>query len=410
MAFNNFAFDPPGGFADTDFYDDTPADSREVLQRQHDQTKDYINSLVGTLSNSTEGESGSENIASPAIEGVSGNNVYDQIKDLKRQMTDMAEGVIPDGSVTTAKLASKSVTSQKIDDLAIQTGHFSLSAVAPMSSDTQKVNGVFSYAYEPVETFGGIGAFRERVLDNGISTVRGKTREGYRYIVDYSGKISRLSLSDFTLGEYADFSSYSTDPSIAFDGEGILYAGYIYKKNADYYYFKLFRYSDGEFVGIADVCLFPSSSTYSSRMLGMEIYDGKLYVFCRHVGSRDFIYVWRVDLSDAGDENSYEKIVSESAGSKEIYPFIYDGDLYVGNKVFEDCDPESGSSHLYYYVYPVEGKGFISDGDVFLMCDTEYRPCLVSSVNKIPDPSNSFCHGKYLYMIFENYLFRARIY
>ena len=89
MAYNNFSFDPEAGFADTSFYEDTPQNPREILQRQHNQTRDFINSLVNTLNSDVEGSSGSESIMSPEIEGVAGTNVFEQIKDIKRQILPM---------------------------------------------------------------------------------------------------------------------------------------------------------------------------------------------------------------------------------------------------------------------------------------------------------------------------------
>ena len=46
MEFKKFNFDPPEGFRDSGYYEDTPVNAREVLQRQHDQVKDYINGMA----------------------------------------------------------------------------------------------------------------------------------------------------------------------------------------------------------------------------------------------------------------------------------------------------------------------------------------------------------------------------
>ena len=84
MEYKKFKFEPEEGFLDGSFYEDTPSNPREILQRQHNQTRDYINQMVETLNSKTEGASGSESIKSPDIEGVMGENVFEQLKDIKR--------------------------------------------------------------------------------------------------------------------------------------------------------------------------------------------------------------------------------------------------------------------------------------------------------------------------------------
>ena len=134
MAFDKFSFDPEGGFLDSGYYEDTPADSREILQRQHNQTRDYINSVVEKLNSKKEGASGSESIASPVIEGLAGDNVFSQIKDMKRQLVNATGGELADGSVDNKKLAEKSVTSGKIAEGNITTEHFSQDATVPLQT------------------------------------------------------------------------------------------------------------------------------------------------------------------------------------------------------------------------------------------------------------------------------------
>jgi len=89
MAYKKFKFDPEEGFSDSSFYEDTPENPREILQRQHNQTRDYINSVIDTLNSKNEGSSGSESIMSPEIEGVNGDNVFEQIRDIKRQINEV---------------------------------------------------------------------------------------------------------------------------------------------------------------------------------------------------------------------------------------------------------------------------------------------------------------------------------
>ena len=49
MEFNEFKFDPEEGFLNSDYYEDTPAEPREILQRQHNQTKDFINKMFWNM-------------------------------------------------------------------------------------------------------------------------------------------------------------------------------------------------------------------------------------------------------------------------------------------------------------------------------------------------------------------------
>ena len=113
MEYKKFKFEPEEGFLDSNFYEDTPSNAREILQRQHNQTRDFINGIVDRLNSENEGESGLESIKSPQIEGVYGNNGYEQIKDVKRQLNNVSLNEVPDGSINNMKLANASVTKDK---------------------------------------------------------------------------------------------------------------------------------------------------------------------------------------------------------------------------------------------------------------------------------------------------------
>ena len=148
------------GFEDSGFYEDSPSNSREILQRQHNQTRDYINSVVDRLNSKKEGESGSESIASPNIDGISGDNVFSQIKDIKRQLSDATAGTISDGSITSEKIASKAVDGSKISENAIESRHFRADATAPFAADANKLNGIDGKMFEPHLTTGNINVFK----------------------------------------------------------------------------------------------------------------------------------------------------------------------------------------------------------------------------------------------------------
>jgi hypothetical protein len=69
--------------------------------------KTWINTvLLVALESNTAGSSGAQNLGSAPISGVAGTKVWDQLSDLKSQISAMILGVIADGTLTAAKMAA----------------------------------------------------------------------------------------------------------------------------------------------------------------------------------------------------------------------------------------------------------------------------------------------------------------
>lgn len=106
----DFSFNPPTGLNDSSYSPTTPTSEaaiREQLQGIPDQLRDYINILLARLHSQTLGSSGSEEIASATISGVTGNTVYQQLANIYLQIGNIVLGQIPNGSLTTEKIDLK---------------------------------------------------------------------------------------------------------------------------------------------------------------------------------------------------------------------------------------------------------------------------------------------------------------
>lgn len=104
MQFTNFDFVPPDGLRDTSVYPDTPVSSaaaREQFQGLYDQLKSGLNTLMELLS----GENGGNYIGNE-VDGLDADTVKGQIEELLGMILDIEEGIVPDGSITNAKLAA----------------------------------------------------------------------------------------------------------------------------------------------------------------------------------------------------------------------------------------------------------------------------------------------------------------
>lgn len=79
---------------------------KEIFDRAGVDIKDYINNvLIAELSSVAKGMSGADRIGSAYIDTVEGDSVQDKLKALSVQINGLANGTLPDGSVTPDKFS-----------------------------------------------------------------------------------------------------------------------------------------------------------------------------------------------------------------------------------------------------------------------------------------------------------------
>ena len=84
----------------------SPAALKELFDKAGVDIKEYINNvLIEELSSRANGSSGADGIGSGAIDTVAGDTVQDKLVSLSAQVNDLANGTIPDGSVTPDKFS-----------------------------------------------------------------------------------------------------------------------------------------------------------------------------------------------------------------------------------------------------------------------------------------------------------------
>lgn len=410
MAFNRFEFDPKDGFVDSDFYEDTPENAREILQRQHNQTRDYINHIVDTLNSDNLGISGSESIKSPAIEGVLGNDVFNQIKDIKRQINDVSLSSVPDGSITEEKMADKSVTCEKIRDGAITGEKFSPDAKIPMATETEYVNGILSKNYSPVYSNDSLGIIKNRVCDFKFSNTYGKIFNGKRYIID-DKKLKRF---DIETGEVEtvcedEISEYS---KIAVKNENEIYfANESIDDLSQYKTFtiNIYRYEEEykESILVNTIRLFVTHG-YDSGLVDMDIWENTLYFTTYYYGNRIDLYKIDLDkIKDTEDLSPYYSYNEENHYYDNMQ--IRDGDLYVGTKVFLGREANNIKDIGANFVYCDSLNNLLVSHDSFIVIEKDtLLPKYIKTYNI--DITDAFIENNHLFIYIDGYLFKTRLY
>lgn len=412
MEYKKLKFSPEEGFLDSSFYEDTPENSREILQRQHNQTRDFINGIVDRLNCENEGESGLESIKSPQIEGVYGNNGYEQIKDIKRQINDIVLNEVPDGSITNIKLANASVTKDKIKDKEITSEKFSDTCVVPFSNDTKNINGVNASDYAPISVTGSFDTFKECIAKTDIYSLFGKTHNNIRYIL-YNGYMYSLNL---LTEEFKKISDIAVDSSYRF---------FIGKDEKIY----LLGYSLESYIGAAGITFYDGyisiyeySLEYSElvkkskiKVTGTTLFDHVCEVEC----DGENIYIGLISLSNPVWHSlykiKYEEMETLSEVS-EIYAFyaprndcmfLAGEDLIFNNKIFKNCDVEE-SSELEYTVYACDQDNLLVKGSNVFMIDKNTMEPKIIRTDKTTDASG-FMHDGYFYQIVGGYIVKLRL-
>lgn len=112
----------------------TAADLKAKFDKAGDDIKTYINgTLIPELQSVASAASGASNIGIEPLVALSGvTNVMDAIVGIINLIT---AGTVPDGGVSTVKLADDAVTAPKIDDGAVGTPALAASAVTPAKCD-----------------------------------------------------------------------------------------------------------------------------------------------------------------------------------------------------------------------------------------------------------------------------------
>lgn len=402
MEFKKFAFEPEAGFRDSSYYEDSPSDAREVLQRQHDMTRDYINSLVDALASGKEGESGIEHIGCPEISGLEGNNVYEQLSSLKKQMTDYVGGAIPDGSVEGVKLADGCVKGSKISDGEIEDRHFKENAKIAVAEKAETLDGHKAEEFSPVKLTGVVCGFRERVTSEKITSVKGKTFNNKRYMNQENGKILELDPETGALSEFLDFSDHSRSFRFAFDVNGEMYLAFADRKS-DYGYIRIFRYSDGELLKLTEIKT-SKVYTYTYDLLDMDILNGYLYILTVYYG--DNVEIIRLPLNDISSVTEAVPCYTAKEICDDLRIVIKNGNIYCNGRKFEGGSENAVSTFCENVLGDGPGNLMLTDGNFVFV-----------SENNLPEatnpgtfsPSQSFCFGNYLYTLKSGYIFRARI-
>lgn len=404
MEYKKFNFEPEAGFLDSNFYEDTPANPREILQRQHNQTRDFINNIVETLNSDLEGESGIESIKSPEIEGVEGNNAYSQIKDIKKQLNDVVLNQVPDGSIVAKKLANESVTEEKIKDGQITSSKFSSDACAPLSNDTKYINGISSEKYIPISKTGDIHTFKEALCECDLGSLYGKTYENKRYLlsnnylyyIDLStGVFDKVSEIYITNGAKYFFDNNGQIYIVSFECVSSVTTLSIYHYNTEYNELilcKEFKIDD-YFTSMVDVIYdgeyvyFGLYSNSSSTLKNYDLYRVKTQDLINWGDMEEMYYFQSYNdavLFFAGDDIVYVNQLLKNKNTDEVialpdYPF--------------DCD----NNLLLYY-----------NRNIVLRDKDTLKPVLIT--DEIPNKYSFFVHDNVFYRLLGGYVVKTRLF
>lgn len=100
------------------------------------------NSLIDQLNSTTPGSSGSESMGSAAISGVAGATPFAQMTDLKAQIVGMSLGLIPDGTLTLAKMTT-SLQNQINQTISLEREIANLKAASTIANRVDGASGTF---------------------------------------------------------------------------------------------------------------------------------------------------------------------------------------------------------------------------------------------------------------------------
>lgn len=406
MEYKKFNFDPEDGFLNEDFYEETPENSREILQRQHSQTRDYINSLIDTLNSDKEGSSGSESIKSPEIEGVSGNNVFSQLKDMKKQINESMEGIIPDGSVTEIKLSQGAVTEEKIAKGAITTEKMAGDTIAPYANDVININGVSKDNYLPVSLTGNLSFLRELFAKGVPQDLYGKYFNNKRYMF----KNQYLHTLDMETGEFTKISDFvfPLKTRIIPDEGDFIYV-YLTKDSENYIHIHIAKYIKEYDTGeeLRDIRIY--SNYESPQLLDIFNKDGYLYIgTVNMLGNADYYYIYKIDEKNILEDNPVIYYSDKTDNISSAF-FPLGQDIVLGKLIFKNGDTEN-KVVLNSYALCEDGAGNILvdnytlpviDGNTYLpkcanLCNTGYL--------------KRFLYKNYIYVLVEDYLFKTRLF
>lgn len=411
MEYKKFKFEPEEGFLDSNFYEDTPSNAREILQRQHNQTRDFINGIVDRLNSENEGESGLESIKSPQIEGVYGNNGYEQIKDVKRQLNNVSLNEVPDGSINNMKLANASVTKDKIKDKEITSEKFSDSCVIPFSNDTNHINGIKASDYAPIRQAGSFDTFKEYVTKTDIYSLYGKTHNNIRYIL-YNKYMYSLNL---LTKEFKKISDIVIDNSYKFfigkDEKiyllGYLSESYIGAAGITMYnrYIGIFEYSIEYSELVLKSKIKVAGTTVYDQVCDVEFDGENIYVGLIKLSSPVWHSLYKIKYEEMETLNEVSEIYAFHAPRND-YLFFAGDNLVFNNRIFKNCSTEE-VVEIEYVVYGYDSDMLLVKGsNVFAIDKDTLEPEIIRT--ETTDDSG-FMNNGYYYKIISGLIVKSRL-
>ena len=411
MEYKKFKFEPEEGFLDSNFYEDTPSNAREILQRQHNQTRDFINGIVDRLNSENEGESGLESIKSPQIEGVYGNNGYEQIKDVKRQLNNVSLNEVPDGSINNMKLANASVTKDKIKDKEITSEKFSDSCVIPFSNDTNHINGIKASDYAPIRQAGSFDTFKEYVTKTDIYSLYGKTHNNIRYILHNKYMYSLNLLTK----EFKKISDIVIDNSYKFfigkDEKiyllGYLSESYIGAAGITMYnrYIGIFEYSIEYSELVLKSKIKVAGTTVYNQVCDVEFDGENIYVGLIQLSSPVWHSLYKIKYEEMETLNEVSEIYAFYAPRND-YLFFAGDNLVFNNRIFKNCSTEE-VVEIEYVVYGYDSDMLLVKGsNVFAIDKDTLEPEIIRT--ETTDDSG-FMNNGYYYKIISGLIVKSRL-
>ncbi len=408
MEFKKFVFSPEDGFLNSDFYEDTPENPREILQRQHNQTREFINSVVDKLNSPIEGESGIEMIKSPQIEGVYGDNAYSQIKSIKKQLDDIALKEIPDNSLGEDKLKNDSISSGKIKDGAITTSKFSFDATVPYSNEALNINGVAADKFQPVFNSSTIGVYKECLGQvKSAYFLEGKTFGNKRYL-NSEGIISNINLETGEEEIVATISDISFTDFIVDEEENI----YLFKSAYTGGKHKLKVYQYKEEYGICTLIKEITVNSLPSSSYGLyKTVLNKDYIYilmANRTTSVSHYYLYEIKREELTDTEETDGVgYTKFSDMRDIFfgcdeNIIIFGDMAIYNRDFENA------VKLNFTADDLSGGYIYSEGsNILLRNASDLTPKIIVCDNL--KSFIGFIWNGYIYTYTGGYLARGRI-